>query len=136
MLLCVGLFFAVSWVPSVAASEYLGDICWKFGIGPTFKLSVSYEGGDNYSLHGKGTPLLNDIESAVYGSATFKGNNILLGFTSSASDPVTNETLTVTVNGVVDSSLNGTGTAAFINFNGSTTTFNNSTGALVLVFCP
>ncbi len=136
LLLCVSSFFAMSWVPSVAASEYLGDVCWQFGTGPTFKLSVSYEGGDNYSLHGKGIKMLNNLDSAVFGSSTLAGDNILLCFTSSVSDPATDETLTVTVNGVLDLTLNGASTVIFIrSFGLSTPVITKSTSTLALVSC-
>ncbi len=137
LLLCFSLFFAASWVPGVAASEYLGDYCWQFGIGPIFKLSVTYEGGTNWSLHGKGINVLNNIESAVFGNLTLAGDNALVCFTSSVSDPANNETLNVTVTGVLDSTLNGTGTATFTDFFGSSPAIiTKSSGTLAFVACP
>ena len=136
LVLCVSLFFAVSWVPRVAASEYLGDLCWQFGTGPTFKFSVSYEGGTNLSLHGKGTNTLHNIESAVFGNATLAGSNVLMSFTSSASDPETDESTTVTVSAVLDSTLNGPSTATFINFAGSSPSLEKFSGPLAFVTCP
>lgn len=128
-------------ISNAEASDYVGEFCWKASdaqdIGPIFKFSVSYIGGDNFSLHGRGTYILNDEEGSVFGNANIAGNQVLLSFTGSAHDQTTNETMTATCTGVLDiTTLNGTFSAVFIRIVDTTSTITNLDGTFTLVTCP